>query len=144
MTKKIGLAAAASFMLIATSPIQAQETSPFVGNWSGEWDHRKGSGQLNELNIRAVDADGRITALYCYERPNGFGSYFELEPGGMESSIDGNVLRFKNGWGRFRYTLTDDDTLRLRQSRKGKVAKMTMSRQAPSGCAARITAPEPN
>ena len=49
----------------------AEEPSRFVGNWAGEWDHKKGERQLNELNIRAVDAEGRITALYCFERATG-------------------------------------------------------------------------
>ena len=125
---------------IAASSI-AQEPSQFVGNWSGEWDHKKGKGQLNELNILAVDAEGRVTALYCFERPDGSGSFFQVKPGGIESSIDGKVLRFKHPWGKFKYTLTDNDTLRLRQSRKGKVSKMTMSRQEPSGCASWIKPP---
>ena len=138
MIQKICMTLAAA--CIAASTI-AEEPSPFVGNWSGEWDHKKGKGQLNELNILAVDAEGRITALYCYERPNGFGAFFQVKPGGIESSIDGKVLRFKHRWGKAKYTLTDNDTLRLRQSRKGKVSKMTMSRQEPSGCAAWIRPP---
>ena len=139
MIRRIGLTVGAA--LIAASAT-AQETSPFVGNWSGEWDHKKGKGQLNELNILAVDAKGQISALYCYERPNGSGSFFQVKPGGIESSIDGKVLRFKHTWGKFKYTLsTENDTLRLRQSKKNKVSKMTMSRQEPSGCAAWIRPP---
>ena len=138
MFRKICMTLAAACIAASST---AEEPNPFVGNWSGEWDHKKGKGQLNELNILAVDAEGRITALYCFERPNGSGSFFQVKPGGIESSIDGKVLRFKHPWGKFKYTLTDNDTLRLRQSRKGKVSKMTMSRQEPSGCAAWIRPP---
>ena len=121
--------------------VAADVPSPFVGNWSGEWDDKKGKGQLNELNILDVDSEGRITALYCFERANGSGSFFVIKPGGIDTSIDGNELRFKHPWGKFKYTLTEDDTLRLRFSRKGKTSKMTMSRQEPSGCAAWMTPP---
>ena len=138
MFRKICMILAAACIAASST---AEEPSPFVGNWSGEWDHKKGKGQLNELNILGVDAEGRITALYCFERPNGSGSFFQVKPGRIESSIDGNLLRFKHPWGKFKYTLTDDNTLRLRQSRKGKVLKMTMSRQEPSGCAAWIRPP---
>ena len=140
MIRKICLIVTATCFAASTIAI-AGEPSSFVGNWSGEWDHKKGKGQLNELNILAVDAKGRITALYCFERPDGSGSFFQVKPGGIESSIRGKVLRFKHPWGKSKYTLIDNDTIRLRQSAKGKVSKMTMSRQEPSGCAAWIRPP---
>ena len=140
MLRKVRLTLAAACIAASTIAI-AGEPSPFVGNWAGEWDHKKGKGQLNELKILAVDAKGRITALYCFERPNGFGSFFQVKPGGIESTINGKVLRFRHPWGKFKYTLKGNDTLRLRLSTKGDVARMTMSRQEPSGCAAWIRPP---
>ena len=68
MLRKVRLTIAAACIAASTIAI-AGEPSPFVGNWAGEWDHKKGKGQLNELKILAVDAKGRITALYCFERP---------------------------------------------------------------------------
>ena len=43
--------------LIATA-VAAEETNPFIGNWSGVWPN----GQHNEFNVVAVDAQGQITA----------------------------------------------------------------------------------
>ena len=133
--------------MLAASVV-ADVPSPFVGSWGGEWDHKKGKGQLNELNVLAVDDEGRISAVYCFQRPSGVVSFFHVNPGGIESSIKGNVLSFKNPWkGRNKYTLTEDDTLRLRMTSRKRgggenVSKMTMSRQPePAGCAAWITPP---
>ena len=39
---------------------------------------------------------------------------------------------------KYKYTLTGDDTLTFRYTRKGKTTLLKMSRQEPSGCAARI------
>ena len=127
---------------IAATSSAIAETSPFVGNWAGEWDHRKGKGQLNELTIIDVDNEGRVTALYCFERANGDGRYFQIKPGVIESSIKDNALRFKKKhWGRFKYTLTNDDTLRMRFMRKGQTSTMTMVRQEPSACASWVKPP---
>ena len=127
---------------IATSFNVLAETSPFVGNWAGEWDNRKGQGQINELNIIKIDDDGRATALYCYERANTDGRYFQIKPGIIDSRIKGNVLSFKKkGWGDFRYTLIGDDTMRFRFTRRGKALKMTMTRQEPSACASWVNPP---
>ena len=113
----------------------AQETNPFVGNWSGVWDD---NGQHNEFNVLAVDAEGRITALYCTLKNDGSGIFFHVKPGGIESSIDGQVLRFKRPKRKYKYTLTGDDTLTFKYTRNGKAGTLKMSRQEPSGCAARI------
>ena len=90
IAKKLCLALAAG--LIATT-VAAEEPSPFLGNWSGVWPN----GQHNEFNVVAVNAEGQITAVYCAERPNGFGFWFDIEPEGIQSSIKrrgtGPVLR---------------------------------------------------
>ena len=130
--------------------VAADVPSPFVGSWGGEWDKKKGKGQLNVLNVLAVDAEGRMTGVYCFQRPNGIVTFFHVNPGGIESSIKGNVLSFKNPWrGRNKYTLTEDDTLRLRMTTRARgggenVSKMTMTRQPePVGCAVWIAPPTP-
>ena len=134
MIRRICLALAAACIAASTA---AQEPSPFVGNWSGVW--VKGD-QHNELNVLAVDAEGRITALYCAQRPDGSGFFFHVKPGGIESSIDGDVLRFNRPKlkMKYKYTLTGDDTLKFHYTRKGRTATLKMSRQEPSGCAAGI------
>ena len=128
--------------LIATAAA-AEETNPFIGNWSGVWPN----GQHNEFNVVAVDPQGQITAVYCAERPNGFGFWFDVEPGGIESSIKrrGRVLAFARPENkmRYRFTLTGDDTLTFRYTRKGKHQTLEMSRREPSGCASRIAPPTP-
>ena len=140
IAKKLCLALAAG--LIATS-VAAQESNPFLGNWSGVWP----TGQHNEFNVVAVDPDGQITAIYCAERPNGVGFWFDIEPGGIESSIKrrGRVLAFARTEDRMRYrfTLNGDDTLTFRYTRKDKHSTLEMSRREPSGYAARIAPPTP-
>ena len=69
---------AAAALAIGTAA-SADAEHPFLGNWSGVWDN----GQHNEFNVVSVDAKGRITALYCAERPNGSGFYFNIEPEGI-------------------------------------------------------------
>ena len=134
MIRRICLTVAAACIAASTG---AQETSPFMGNWSGVWDKH---GQHNELNVLAVDTEGRITALYCTQRGDGTGFYFHVKPGGVESSIDGKVLSFKRRKLRmkYKYTLTGDDTLTFKYTRKGKTSTLKMTRQEPSGCAAGI------
>ena len=145
-TKTLKLATALTFNMVRricltvgaaciAASAMAQETSPFVGNWSGVWSH---SGQHNEFNVLAVDAEGRITALYCTLKNDGSGIFFHVKPGGIESSIDGQVLRFKRPKRKYKYTLTGDDTLTFKYTRNGKTGTLKMSRQEPSGCAAGI------
>ena len=123
MIHRICLILAATSIAMSTVSF-AGEPSPFLGNWAGEWDDRKGSGQLNELNILAVNAKGRITALYCFERANGSGSFFQIKPDGIRTTIRGKVLKFNHPWGKFKYTLTDKDTLRLHlRPKKGQGGK---------------------
>ena len=137
-TKSLALALSAG--LIATT-VAADEPSPFLGNWSGVWPN----GQHNEFNVVAVTPEGQITAVYCAERPNGFGFWFDIEPGGIESSIKrrGKALHFARTEDkmRYRFTLSGDDTLSFRYTRKGKHSTLEMARREPSGCAARITPP---
>ena len=133
IAKKLCLALAAG--LIATT-VAAEEPSPFLGNWSGMWPN----GQHNEFNVVAVNAEGQITAIYCAERPNGFGFWFDIE-----SSIKrrGRVLGFARTEDkmRYRFTLTGDDTLTFRYTHKGRHNTLEMARREPSGCAARIAPP---
>ena len=140
IAKKLCLALAAG--LIATT-VAAEEPSPFLGNWSGVWPN----GQHNEFNVVAVNAEGQITAVYCAERPNGFGFWFDIEPEGIQSSIKrrGRVLYFARPEDkmRYRFTLSGDDTLTFRYTRKGKHNTLQMARREPSGCAARIAPPAP-
>ena len=130
-----------SAVLIAATAT-AQE-SPFVGNWSGVWDNK--TVQHNEFNVLAVDAEGRVTALYCAQRQDGSGFFFHVKRGGIESSIDGQVLRFNRPRlkMKYKYTLTGDDKMTFRYTRKGKTTTLKMSRQEPSGCAAGIAPPIP-
>ena len=140
MTSTVRLATA-GLIAIATSVTAHAETSPFVGNWSGVWDN----GQHNEFHVVAVDDDGRITALYCAERPGSGGFYFDVTPDGIESSIRRKVLRFKRPESKmkYRFTLTGDDTLTFKYTRRGKSNTLKMSRRDTSGCAARIAPPIP-
>ena len=91
----------------------------------------------------AVDDEGRITALYFAKPPNGVAFYFVVTPDGIESSIRKNVLRYTRPESRMRYrfSLTGDDTLTFRYTRKGKSYTLEMSRRERSGCATRIAAP---
>ena len=134
------LCLALSAGLLATTAV-ADEPSPFLGNWSGVWPN----GQHNEFNVVAVTPEGQITAVYCAERPNGFGFWFDIEPGGIESSIKrrGKALHFARTEDkmRYRFTLSGDDTLSFRYTRKGKHSTLEMTRREPSGCAARIAPP---
>ena len=129
--------------LIATN-VAAEETNPFIGNWSGVWPN----GQHNEFNVVAVDDEGRMTGLYCAVRPNGTGFWFDIEPDGIESSIKrrGRALHFARPElkMRYRFVLTGDDTLTFRYTRKGKHNTLEMARRNPSGCAARIAPPTPH
>ena len=101
ITNKLCLALTAG--LIATA-VAAEETNPFIGNWSGVWPN----GQHNEFNVVAVSAEGQITAVYCAEQPNGFAFWFDIEPGGIESSIKrrGRVLHFARREDKMRYRFT--------------------------------------
>ena len=62
-----------------------------MGSWRSEWHHKKGKGQLNELTVLAVDAEGRITAEYCFQRPDGVVSFFHVNPGGIEIVDQGRM-----------------------------------------------------
>lgn len=143
ITKTLCLALSAGLIATAVAAT-GDEPSPFVGNWSGVWPN----GQHNELNVVAVDADGQITAVYCAERPNGMGFWFDIEPGGIESSIKrrGRVLHFARTEDkmRYRFTLSGEDTLTFRYTRKGKHSTLEMARRDPSGCAARLAPPTPH
>ena len=99
MSRRICMTVSAA-LIAATAT--AQE-SPFVGNWSGVWDNK--TVQHNELNVLAVDAEGRVTALYCAQRQDGSGFFFHVKPGGIESSIDGQVLRFNRPKLKMKYKL---------------------------------------
>ena len=138
IAKNLSLALAAGLIVTAAA---AEEPSPFLGNWSGIWPN----GQHNEFNVVAVDGEGQITAVYCAERPNGSGFWFDIEPGGIESSIKnrGRALHFARSDDkmRYRFTLTGDDTLTFRYTLKGKHHTLEMSRRDPSGCAARVSPP---
>ena len=98
--------------------------------------------------VVAVDDEGQITAVYCAERPNGFGFWFDIEPGGIESSIKrrGKALHFARTEDkmRYRFTLSGDDTLTFRYTRRGNHSTLEMTCRDPSGCAARIAPPTPH
>ena len=127
------LCLALSAGLIATS-VAADETSPFLGNWSGVGPN----GQHNELNVVAVESDGQITAVYRAERPNGFGFWFDIEPGGIESSVKrrGRALHFARTEDkmRYRFILSGDDALTFRYTRKGKHSTRTTESRGTPRC----------
>ena len=126
---------------LALTPLASNATdSPFVGNWTGTWDN----GQINEFRVVSIDDDGRATALYCAARGDG-GFYIDVTPDTIETTLkrSGKRLKFRRPKSkmRYRFTLTGDDTLTFRYTRKGKHNTLEMVRAEPSGCAARITAP---
>lgn len=137
-TYKIAVALTAGFMATAAAD---DEPNLFLGNWSGVWPN----GQHNEFNVVAVNEEGQITALYCAERPDGSGFWFDVVPDGIESSIRRRILRFTRPElkMKYRFTLTGDNTLTFRYTRKGKHNTLEMARRETSGCAARIAPPAP-
>ena len=132
-------AALGALALTSVVPTLAAD-SPFVGTWVGTWDN----GQINEFRVVSIDDDGRATALYCAARGDG-GFYFDITPTTIRTTLkrSGKRLEFRRPQAkmRYRFTLTGDNTLDFRYTRAGKSSTLKMARAEPSGCSARITAP---
>ena len=123
--------------LIATA-VAAEETNPFIGNWSGVGPNA----QHNEFNVVAFAARGQITALSCAERPNGTGFWFDIEPGAIDSSIKrrGRVLAFARPENRMRCRLSLIGTTRRPATRNGTTTWCTTIASEAHG-RARVTSP---
>ena len=122
--------------LCATAQAADTETSPFVGFWSGTWEN----GQHNEFHVREVTSEGEVRALYCATQPDGTAFYFDIGPNAIPGSIKGKVLRFKRPKLRYKFVLTDEDTLKfsIRRSGKNTIRLVYDREEEATGCAARI------